>query len=92
MEGDFNTSEHLINEAARRGLFNEYISGCKYKPQWNRIQSEPQGGLLVFFVDFCERANAALQTHHQCGAVIKCALMFRPGLFISLEDGMEQRK
>ncbi|KAI9001723.1 Muskelin N-terminus-domain-containing protein [Gaertneriomyces semiglobifer] len=37
VRGDFNAAEDLIEEAAQRNLFQDYISECPYKPLWNKI-------------------------------------------------------
>lgn len=46
LEGDFNTAEKLITEAAGRGLFNDFIGGYVYKPHWNKIIPS-EGGMSV---------------------------------------------
>ncbi|XP_037789855.1 muskelin-like isoform X1 [Penaeus monodon] len=42
-QGDFDGSEKLISEAARDGLFQQYISQQEYKPQWTPIIPSPTG-------------------------------------------------
>ncbi|KAI8849074.1 Muskelin N-terminus-domain-containing protein [Chytridium lagenaria] len=42
LNGDFDTAEQLIQQAADRDLFQEYISGCPYNAAWKRI-TPPEG-------------------------------------------------
>ncbi|KAI8803988.1 Muskelin N-terminus-domain-containing protein [Cladochytrium replicatum] len=41
MEGGFATAEKLIEEAAERNVFAEYISECPYQPAWKKVVTEP---------------------------------------------------
>ncbi|KAI8924913.1 Muskelin N-terminus-domain-containing protein [Entophlyctis helioformis] len=37
INGDFDGAEELLTRAASRLLFEDYIGGCTYKPNWRRI-------------------------------------------------------
>ncbi|KAJ3185891.1 hypothetical protein HK101_009778 [Irineochytrium annulatum] len=39
LSADFSSAEDLIQQAADRDLFQEYISGCPYKAVWQRLVS-----------------------------------------------------
>ena len=43
LNGDFEKAEKLIADAAKTGLFAEYISSCAYKPIWNKIEPKTFG-------------------------------------------------
>jgi hypothetical protein len=38
VNGDFAKTESLIQNAAERGLFGDYISLCAYKPFWTKLE------------------------------------------------------
>eukprot|EP00842_Homolaphlyctis_polyrhiza_P000688 jgi/Hompol1/161/HPOL_002138-RA len=40
VNGDFNGAEQLLIRAASHRLFDDYISGCTYKPLWKKIQPQ----------------------------------------------------
>ncbi|XP_064105784.1 muskelin-like isoform X1 [Macrobrachium nipponense] len=44
-QGDFDGCELLIADAAREGLFQQYISQQEYKPQWTPIIPTPLGSV-----------------------------------------------
>ncbi|KAJ3300279.1 Muskelin 1, intracellular mediator containing kelch motif [Borealophlyctis nickersoniae] len=43
VNGDFETAEELIRQAADRDLFQDYISECPYRPIWKRIVPAESG-------------------------------------------------
>ena len=47
MNGDFEKTEKLIQNAAERGLFQEYISSCAYKPFWTKLEPKNFGGKSI---------------------------------------------
>jgi hypothetical protein len=47
VNGDFQTTEDTMSNAAERGLFEEYIRSCGYEHQWTKIEATNAG--MFFF-------------------------------------------
>ncbi|ORX89838.1 hypothetical protein K493DRAFT_64679 [Basidiobolus meristosporus CBS 931.73] len=45
LNGNFQTAEKLVNQAATSRLFDDYISQCEYKPVWKRVIGTNKDGL-----------------------------------------------